>query len=146
MTLPRSAVVLLAFAGVSGLLSVALAAWSAHGLAAVAPAGDQAVVWFTQAADFQMSHTLAVVLMVLVALRLSGLAGKLVMTGAALQALAILLFPGSLYAISFGGPGILAPFGGFAAMVGWALLAAGVLATLRKDEATFGAARPHPAE
>jgi uncharacterized membrane protein YgdD (TMEM256/DUF423 family) len=146
MTLPRSAVLLLAFSGLSGLLTVALAAWAAHGLAAVAPAGDQAVVWFVQATDFQMSHTLAVVLMVLVALRLSGLAAKLVMAGAWLQALAIVLFPGSLYSISFGGPGILAPFGGFAAMIGWALLAVSVLASLRQGAAAFGAARPHPAE
>ena len=126
MKLSRFAAGMYAFAGLSGLLSVALAALAAHALASIAPAGDQAVVWFKEATAFQATHTLAMILVVTVAERVDeGLGRRLMRISAWLLAAAVVLFPGALYSISFGGPVFTAPFGGISAMAGWALFGVG---------------------
>lgn len=132
----RFAVVLLIFGAVAALVSVAAAAFAAHGAAQVAPTGDRAAQWFKQAASFQMDHALGLILMSLAAeLVRVEVAATLMRTGAALLAVAIVFFSGSLYWASFGGPSVLAPVGGFAAMGGWAVFAVGATVLLwRKRE------------
>lgn len=126
MKLSRFAAGMFAFAGFSGLLAVALAALAAHALAAIAPTGDQAVTWFREATAFQMTHTLALVLITLVAERAPPGKGRRVLRIAAgFMAAAVVLFPGALYSASFNGPVVFAPFGGVAAMAGWALFGVG---------------------
>jgi uncharacterized membrane protein YgdD (TMEM256/DUF423 family) len=46
----------------------------------------------------------------------------------------VLMFPGSVYAITFGQFGGLAPVGGFSAMIGWLLFALGAAMGLVKGE------------
>lgn len=123
----RFAVILYTFGAVIALLSIALDAFAAHGLVAVAPAGEQAVIWFQTGTRFQMNHALGLLIVTAISERLdAGPARTLLRAAAVAMAAATLLFPGSLYAISFGGPGFLAPYGGYAAMLGWLLLAVGV--------------------
>lgn len=126
MKLSRFAAGMYAFAGLSGLLAVALAALAAHALAGIAPTGEQAVIWFREATAFQMTHTLALILATIVAERVeAGLAQRILRIAAAFMAAAVVLFPGALYFASFNGPVVFAPFGGVAAMGGWALFGVG---------------------
>lgn len=110
------------------LVSVSADAFAAHGLAAIAPAMEQAVAWFKEGANFQMNHALALMIAAAVADRMEkGRARFLVRAGAGLLAAGALLFPGALYSLSFAGPGFFAPWGGIAAMIGWILFAAGAV-------------------
>ncbi len=126
MKLSRFAAGMFAFAGFSGLLAVALAAFAAHALAAIAPTGDQAVSWFHEATAFQTTHTLALVLITVVAERVApGKGQRVLRIAAGFMVAAVVLFPGALYSVSFGGPVFTAPYGGVAAMAGWALFGVG---------------------
>ena len=126
MKLSRFAAGMFAFAGLSGLLAVALAAFAAHALASIAPTGDQAVAWFREATAFQATHTLALVLITAVAERVApGKGQRVLRIAAGFMVAAVILFPGALYSVSFGGPVFTAPYGGVAAMAGWALFGVG---------------------
>jgi len=113
----------------NGFLGVALGAFGAHGLEGTLPA-DLLRVW-NKGVDYQQFHALGLVL-IGVLLRLENLrplriAGWCLLVG-------ILLFSGSLYALALSGIrplGAITPFGGVSFLVGWALLALGVL---RRDE------------
>lgn len=133
----RFAVVLYAIGAVCGLLSVALAAFAAHALADVAPTGEQAVIWFKEATAFQMNHALALIFVTAISDRLQWGRGRNLMRAAAIfLAAGAILFPGSLYSVSFGGPVFLAPFGGTAAMIGWALFGVGAVLTYVRQQPT----------
>jgi len=124
----RFAVGAYVFAGLSALVSVMLAALTSHGLAGLAPTGDQAVVWFKIATEFQMNHALGVVLVAAIADQIvPGRARAVMQTAAVLLGPGALLFPVALYSLSFLGPSFFAPYGGFAAMGGWALFAVGAV-------------------
>ena len=133
----RFAVGLYVFGGVSALVSVALAALTSHGLAGLAPTAEQAVEWFKIATAFQMNHALGLILVTAISERLEPGRPRMIMrAGAVLLAAGALLFPAGLYSLSFMGPSITAPFGGVAAMAGWALFAVGaVMALVAKPEA-----------
>lgn len=133
----RFAVVLYVIGAVCGLLSVALAAFAAHALVNVAPTGEQAVIWFKEATAFQMNHALALILVTAISDRVQWGRGRNLMRAAAVfLAAGAILFPGSLYSASFGGPVFLAPFGGTAAMIGWALLGVGAILTYVRQQPT----------
>jgi uncharacterized membrane protein YgdD (TMEM256/DUF423 family) len=135
MTLRKSTAAIIAYAAVAGLTSVALAAFAAHGLSKVAPTGAQGVAWFTQATDFQMNHALALILIAALTDRMAdGLARNICMVAAALMSVSIIFFAGSLYSLSFNGPGDLAPVGGFCAMIGWAIFGGGAILAARQGE------------
>ncbi|HWV14314.1 MAG TPA: DUF423 domain-containing protein [Cellvibrio sp.] len=113
----------LSFAALSGLSSVALGAFAAHGLKHSLTA--ESLVIFHTGAEYQMYHSLALLLTALLvernprsrALRLAG--------GAFLAG--ILLFSGSLYALALGAAkqwGIITPFGGLSFLLGWTALVA----------------------
>jgi uncharacterized membrane protein YgdD (TMEM256/DUF423 family) len=147
MQLSRPAVALFTFAGFTGMSAVALGAFAAHGLAKIAPTGERAVALFTQATDFQMSQTLALILVTLVAERVTGASQTVMRIAAGLMALSILLFPTALYSAAFGGQQFWAPYGGNAAMLGWLAFGAGALLTWRKGEtAPRALGQPHAAE
>nr|WP_288355275.1 DUF423 domain-containing protein [uncultured Pseudomonas sp.] len=106
-----------AFAGFSG---VALGAFAAHGLKSRLSAEYLAV--FQTGTHYQLIHALALLGVAILALvapvRLVNLAG-------ACFAIGILLFSGSLYALTLSGIaklGIITPFGGLAFLAGWACL------------------------
>jgi uncharacterized membrane protein YgdD (TMEM256/DUF423 family) len=128
----RFATTLYVIGALLALLSVCADAFAAHGLAATAPAMEQAVVWFKEGANFQMNHALGLLIAITVAERLAGRARTLVRAAAVLFAVGTVLFSGALYSISFAGPGFFAPWGGFAVMAGWLLFAAGAVVAVAK--------------
>ncbi len=112
---------LFAAGAIFALLSVAAGAFGAHGLKArVTP--DMLAI-FELAARYQMYHAIALALCAFAWTRWPGPA---VAVAAGLFAVGILLFSGSLYLLSLGGPrwfGAITPLGGTAWIVGWAALA-----------------------
>ena len=112
-------------------LAVAAGAFGAHALRARLEPGDLLV--FETAARYQMYHGLALIAAGWVADRwpgpLAGAAGWCFLLG-------VVLFSGSLYALTLSGIrmlGAITPLGGVAFMAGWACLA---LAALRADVRT----------
>jgi uncharacterized membrane protein YgdD (TMEM256/DUF423 family) len=106
-----------AFAGFSG---VALGAFAAHGLKSRLSAEYLAV--FQTGTHYQLIHALALFGVGLLALHAPG---RLVNLAGGLFALGILLFSGSLYALTLSGIGklgIVTPFGGLAFLGGWLCL------------------------
>lgn len=106
---------------IGGFLGVALGAFAAHGLRErLTPRMFEI---FEVAVRYQMYHALALLGVAWVASRgggqLATAAGGFFLAG-------IVLFSGSLYALSLSGVtrlGIITPFGGVAFLVGWVLLA-----------------------
>ncbi|MBI2897467.1 MAG: DUF423 domain-containing protein [Deltaproteobacteria bacterium] len=115
---------LLAAAAVSGFLAVALGAFGAHGLErhlAGAPDLARRMEWWRTAAAYHLAHSLAVAIAALVA----GRAGTAGVVGALAFLAGIVLFSGSLYAMTLTGArglGAVTPVGGVAFLVGWAAL------------------------
>lgn len=106
-----------AFAGFSG---VAMGAFAAHGLKSRLSADYLAV--FQTGTHYQLIHALALLGVAILALVVPG---RLVNLAGACFAVGILLFSGSLYALTLSGIaklGIITPFGGLAFLAGWACL------------------------
>ncbi|TWD99180.1 uncharacterized membrane protein YgdD (TMEM256/DUF423 family) [Pseudomonas sp. AG1028] len=106
-----------AFSGFSG---VALGAFAAHGLKSRLSAEYLAV--FQTGTHYQLIHALALLGVAILALVAPG---RLVNLTGACFAIGILLFSGSLYALTLSGIaklGIITPFGGLAFLAGWACL------------------------
>lgn len=123
MTRPST---IIAIAAVFGLLAVMAGAAGAHALRDALDAG--ALRTFETAARFQMYHALALLAVGILSRRWQT---RALTISAALFALGILLFSGSLYILAISGMGIfgaIAPIGGVSLMAGWAFL---VLAALR---------------
>jgi len=122
MTTWRSFVLL---GALNGFLGVALGAFGAHGLEGTLDP-ELLRVW-NKAVDYQQLHALGL-LLVGVLLRFENcrrirLAGWCLLIG-------ILLFSGSLYALALSGIrplGAVTPFGGGSFLIGWGLLALGVI-------------------
>jgi uncharacterized membrane protein YgdD (TMEM256/DUF423 family) len=118
--------VLLAVGALAAALAVIMGAFGAHALKARLGAEMGAV--YRTAVDYHFYHALGLLAAGLVAARMPGVRA-LRWCGALLVA-GIVLFSGSLYVLSLGGPGWLGavtPFGGLAFIGGWALLAWGVM-------------------
>ncbi len=113
-----------------GLLGVGLGAFGAHALRArLSP--DQLAVWKT-AVEYQMYHALAL-LAVGALLRLAPAPGLLRGAGLCFGG-GVLLFSGSLYALSLSGVralGAITPLGGLLLLAGWALLLSAAWGALR---------------
>ena len=122
---------LLIAAGVNGLLAVALGAFGAHGLkTSLASAADatQRLDWWETAARYQMSHALALGLLAWLASRVAW--GGIAVGGWAMI-IGIVLFSGSLYAMTLTGVkalGAVTPIGGLGLLAGWLVI---VLAAVR---------------
>ena len=113
----RFFLLLAAFAGFTG---VALGAFAAHGLKAHLSPEYLAV--FQTGVHYQMVHALALFGVALLGMRLSG---RLLTAAGSLFALGIVLFSGSLYALTLSGIGALGmitPLGGLAFLGGWLCL------------------------
>ncbi len=121
-----------ACAAFSGLLSVALGAFAAHGLRArLTPELLQA---FQTGVHYQMFHTLALLAVLALALRIPE--STLLPYSAIAFLLGIVCFSGSLYMLALTGVkwfGPVTPLGGLILMAGWGLL---LIATLRDIPAT----------
>lgn len=110
----------LLLAAFSGFTSVALGAFAAHGLRHQLSPESLAV--FQTGVQYQQLHTLV---LLAVALLLQRQAGRLLTLSGGFFVAGMLLFSGSLYALTltgFGKLGIITPLGGVAFMLGWLLL------------------------
>jgi uncharacterized membrane protein YgdD (TMEM256/DUF423 family) len=117
----------LVLAGVNGFLGVAMGAFGAHGLrSALANADDgprRLEIWET-AAHYQLVHALALGLAAYLATRSHG---QLARSAGYLFQAGIVVFSGSLYALSLSGVrmlGAITPLGGLALLAGWACVVA----------------------
>lgn len=111
----------LALGAILALVAVGAGAFAAHGLRARLTPDMLAV--FETGARYQMYHALALVACGLAAPRLQP---RLLTWAAVLFVVGIVLFSGSLYALTLSGLrglGIITPFGGTAWLVAWFLLA-----------------------
>jgi uncharacterized membrane protein YgdD (TMEM256/DUF423 family) len=117
--------VLLGLSAASGFTAVALGAFGAHALRArfaVSTDGASRLEWWHTAASYHLAHALALGIAALIFERTSS--GAALLAGWAF-ALGIVLFSGSLYAMSLSGVralGAVTPFGGLAFLVGWGAL------------------------
>ena len=114
-------------AGLSGFLCVAIGAFAAHGLSKVLEPKE--LVWIETGVRYQMFHTIAIfVIGILQLCREALVANKIVNLAAGAWAYGILLFSGSLYALSLGAGKFLVwvtPIGGTLFLIGWLCLAYG---------------------
>jgi uncharacterized membrane protein YgdD (TMEM256/DUF423 family) len=113
----RSFLLLAAFFGFTG---VALGAFAAHGLKERLSAEYLAV--FHTGVTYQLIHTLA---LLAVAILCTQIPGRLMTWAGVLFCVGIVLFSGSLYALTLTGIGklgIVTPFGGLAFLGGWVCL------------------------
>jgi uncharacterized membrane protein YgdD (TMEM256/DUF423 family) len=121
----------IAFAAVSGAISVIAGAFAAHGLDAVAQARE--IGWLHTGSQYAAVHALAMLAIV----ALSGLGrlnARLALAAQWLFLVGGVLFPAALYGLALHGPrllGAVAPIGGTAFILGWLILAAGALS--RRD-------------
>ena len=110
-----------ALAALAGFSGVGFGAFGAHALREqLAP---QAMSIYKTAVDYQMWHALALA-MIAMQIRSVGSSG-LLLWAARFMSCGIILFSGSLYALSMTGIhrlGLLTPFGGTAFLVGWLML------------------------
>ncbi|OHV08347.1 DUF423 domain-containing protein [Kushneria phosphatilytica] len=110
-----------ALVGVSGLLTVILGALGAHGLADRLNA--TALNAFHTGVRYQAWHTLAAMAVLIWRVQHPLRGQRLALC---LWGIGVLLFSGSLYALSLGAPGWLGPItplGGLALMLGWLVVA-----------------------
>ncbi|MFN3230028.1 MAG: DUF423 domain-containing protein [Asticcacaulis sp.] len=127
----RLTAILLFLVAASGLMSVALGAFAAHGMS-----DPKAIDWLKTGSQYQITHALAA---------LGSLAWGRLTPKQSLPRLAVVafligasLFSGALYGLAFGGPrwlGMVAPLGGLTLMLGWTLLGLSAIRTfLRPSE------------
>lgn len=108
---------LIALGALNAAIAVAAGAFGAHGLRERLE--PRALEIFETAARYQMYHALALVLCGAIATRGATTAGWILQLG-------ILVFSGSLYALSLTGVkvlGAITPLGGLAFLIGWGVLA-----------------------
>ncbi len=108
----------LKFAALSGFIAVALGAFGAHGLKGKLSSDMMAV--YQTAVEYQFVHTLALLGVVVIKFKFDDVA--LLNISAWAFALGIIVFSGSLYALSLSGIkilGAITPIGGLAFLVGW---------------------------
>jgi uncharacterized membrane protein YgdD (TMEM256/DUF423 family) len=109
--------------GLAGFLGVAFGAFGAHGLRS--RLSPEMLAVFETAVRYQMYHALAILV---VGLILGRMDGWLYRTAGWLFTAGIVLFSGSLYALSLSGVtmlGAITPIGGLLFLLGWAFLIVG---------------------
>jgi len=123
--------IFIVLSGLFGFVAVALGAFGAHGLRSrleSLPDGVKRLEWWNTAAHYNLTHALAIALVAWLVHRGVGVPGTI--AGWSFAA-GIVLFSGSLYAMTLTGGtklGAITPFGGLLLLVGWAAV---VVAGLR---------------
>ena len=115
---------LLLFGAISAFVAVALGAFGAHGLRDHVPV-ERIATWNT-AAQYQMYHALALLLLATLFDRLPPAAQGLARTTGNLWIAGSIVFAGSLYALTLTNIkilGAITPLGGVCFLAGWACLA-----------------------
>lgn len=144
MTLSRTAIYLIVFAALNGLIAVITGSLAAHGIETMAPAAEKAVSWFYDGSDFQMKMAFGIIFVALLHDRVAeGRPRTLMLTTGILFGVGIFCFSGALYSLSFNGPGMSAPFGGLSAMLGFLCLCIGAISSGAKS-LERQTSQPHP--
>ena len=124
--------IFIVLAGVNGLLAVALGAFGAHGLKArlgMLAGGAQRLAGWETASHYHLMHALALGLCAQLVVRGPASGGAAKVAGFCFLA-GIVLFSGSLYAMTLGGMrvlGAITPLGGLCFLAGWvAIIVAGL--------------------
>jgi uncharacterized membrane protein YgdD (TMEM256/DUF423 family) len=115
----------LSLGAISGALGVMIGAFGAHGLKS--KLSDQMLAVYQTGVQYQFYHTFALLAVGFLALKYQS--GPLTSSGWSFL-VGILLFSGSLYALSISGIkvlGAITPIGGLFFIVGWVLLLVGIL-------------------
>ncbi|MDY6937346.1 MAG: DUF423 domain-containing protein [Cyanobacteriota bacterium] len=115
--------IFIAIAAILGALSVASGAFASHALKE--QISERSLAIFETGARYQMYHALALLLVALLLTRLEVVPTTLVTSGISFI-VGVLLFSGSLYALSLTGIkwlGAVTPLGGVAFLIGWGCLA-----------------------
>lgn len=113
--------ILLYLGSISGFLTVAIGAFGAHGLKHILDKTGR-LDNFETAVKYQMFHTIAIILC---AMLIDKIDTKLLGYAGISFGIGILLFSGSLYALSLTGVtkfGAITPIGGLGFLIGWTLL------------------------
>ncbi len=103
-------------------LAVIMGAFGAHGLKA--QLSQEMMAIYTTAVDYHMYHALGLIMLGILAERTN--AKTMLLSAAILMLLGIIVFSGSLYALSISGIrqlGAITPFGGTAFILAWLLMA-----------------------
>jgi uncharacterized membrane protein YgdD (TMEM256/DUF423 family) len=117
--------IFLSLGAISGALGVMIGAFGAHGLKS--KLSDQMLTVYQTGVQYHFYHTFALLAVGLLALKFQS--GLLTSSGWSFL-LGILLFSGSLYALSISGIkvlGAITPIGGLFFIIGWVLLAVAVI-------------------
>ena len=123
----------IAVAAASGAIAVAAGAFGAHGFDPATVSGARAREWLQTGSHYEIMHALAMLAVALLSAD-GRIGGRLTSAAQWLFLVGSILFPGSLYALAFGGPrwfGAVAPFGGTAFILGWLALALAALSSRR---------------
>jgi uncharacterized membrane protein YgdD (TMEM256/DUF423 family) len=115
----------LSLGSISGALAVMIGAFGAHGLKSKLP--EEMLTIYKTGVEYHFYHTLALLAIGLVALHYKS---ALLTASGWSMVVGILLFSGSLYALSISGIkvlGAITPIGGVCFIIGWALLVTAVL-------------------
>lgn len=118
--------ILLLAAAVNGFLAVALGAFGAHGLRsrlAALPDAAKRFEWWETASHYHLAHALALGVLAAVCRELAPAWAR---TAGVAFVVGVVLFSGSLYAMTLSGRtalGAITPLGGLALLVGWFTLA-----------------------
>jgi len=117
----------IAFAALSGAVSVVAGAFAAHGLDAVAEAKE--IGWLHIGSQYAAIHALAMLAVACLA-GMGRLSTKFAVAAQWLFLAGGVLFPAALYGLALNGPrllGAVAPIGGTAFIIGWLMVAAAAL-------------------
>jgi uncharacterized membrane protein YgdD (TMEM256/DUF423 family) len=127
--------IFLLLSGLYGFLAVAFGAFGAHGLKVYLdklPDGAQRAVWWQTGAQYHLVHALALALAAYLASRTGSPAATI--AGWCFAA-GVLVFSGSLYAMTLTGVrvlGAVTPLGGILMLAGWAAVVAAALGMAQK--------------
>lgn len=124
--MPPAARLILIIAAINGLLAVAFGAFGAHALRA--RVSESLLSAWQTGVQYQFYHALA--LLAVGVLLTKNLNHSLLITCGVLFAVGIVLFSGSLYGLTLGGPkwlGPVTPAGGMLLIFGWAVFIAAII-------------------
>jgi uncharacterized membrane protein YgdD (TMEM256/DUF423 family) len=145
MMFRRSTAAFFVFGALAMGSSVGLAAFAFHGLGQTMGYPPEKVTTFFDATLFQADHAVAILLIgLLCQFMADGLPRRVIQLAGVMQCAAILMFSGSVYALTFDGFGELAPVGGFSSMIGWLVFAAGAVLGAVKGDIRVSVSVPRP--
>ncbi len=133
MQLSRTALGIVLFAVVNGLIAQSLESYTAHGLVDVA--GDYGPTLYHMSAKYHMWHVLTLFFIAMMYDRIgSGLAHKLLIATVGFIMLGTLMFCGAMYGQPFGASVYVAAIGAIVLIIGWVFFAAAIIAALVQTE------------